>query len=98
MEIDVAAHLEVHEIRPEVLWFAKQMELKLREKDEKKGKEGWKGIPPSVFMINIRQETDELYNEVSKTVDYDLSRVISECCDIANFAMMVASNSREEQS
>lgn len=91
-----AKDLAVDDIRREVFWFAQQMEWKLRQMDKTKGPIGWKKVPPSVFAINIRQKTDAMYDEVSKTIDYDVDRVIDVCADLGNYAMMIADTSYEE--
>ena len=45
------------ELRPDVQWFAEQMELKLRENDHKGG---WEGVTPLWLMARLREELDEL--------------------------------------
>ena len=62
------------------------MELKLRENDHKGG---WEGCDLAYFLLQITVETDELRKSLQ---DKLLPEAILECADIANYAMMLASN------
>lgn len=86
--------------RKEVLWFAKEMEAKLRENDHK---DGWQGCRFYQLFPCLLKERDELLlaalplnldtmNE--KLTAEDACELIRECADIANFAMMIADNIR----
>jgi hypothetical protein len=65
--------------------FAKHMELRLRENDHK-GKEGWRGWAKRSLFGMLLEEVIELCNAT------DNDNVKQECCDVANFAMMIFDN------
>lgn len=83
--------------RAEVLWFAEQMELKLRENDHKVG---WLGIGMEYALRRMRQEMAELEQaiaEFSRRNDDGTTKSnvqIAEACNrivrVANFAMVIA--------
>lgn len=89
------------ELRNDVLWFAEQMELKLRGNDHKGG---WDLCEPQWLLKRLKEEVKEL-SETLSWRDADLGRsasegvlfrdvsneeIIKECADIANFALMIA--------
>ena len=84
-------------LRPEVLWFACEMEKKLRENDYKGG--WWECDFPYLFEC-MWHEYKELMNCFDRTdtgerVPIKSAKVIcGEAADIANFAMMIADNAR----
>ncbi|MGW8178650.1 MAG: ParB/Srx family N-terminal domain-containing protein, partial [bacterium] len=69
--------------------FAKAMELKLRDNDHK-GRRGWRGFSKKEFTRRIMEEVVELAK-----ADNPYSAML-ECCDIANFAMMIFDNIVED--
>ncbi len=87
-------------VRPEVQWFAIEMEKKLALNDHKTG---WKDCEVDMLIGRLKEETQELEDEWWKRKN-DFGRsagegfmfvssnedLIKECADIANFAMMVA--------
>ncbi|WP_242466756.1 hypothetical protein [Brevibacillus brevis] len=83
-------------IREEVLWFAEQMEAKLKENDHK---EGWNGC--GIFWLKNR--LIEEVNELSDAMDaghnsesgLDVENIIREAADVANFAMMIADKAKK---
>ena len=80
------------ELRPEVQWFAEQMELQLRAND---WKDGWQHDDQLKLLHRIRQETSELQFCLNPEVfGGDAGNTISEAADVANFAMMIADNAR----
>lgn len=82
-------------IRKEVLEFAQDMEIKLKENDDK---EGWKGESFEYLFANLQEEVHELSRYFDKNVAYKWitkDEIIRECADIANFAMMIADKCRE---
>jgi hypothetical protein len=97
--------IEVADIRPEVLEFAKAMEEKLRSKD-KKG--GWRGCSKTQLIGMLIRETVELLassgfdpSEVVETVRVYASKLDQhdftsdpalEAVDVANFSMMLFDN------
>ena len=84
-------------LRPEVLWFACEMEKKLRENDYKGG---WRECDYSYLFERIWHEFKELLScfdrtDTGETVPTKSAEVIcEEAADIANFAMMIADNAR----
>lgn len=78
-------------LRPEVLWFAEQMESQLRLHDEAKGKQGWKGMTFLELFELLDEERKELSNALRDGTAEDL---IHEAADVANIAMMVADNAK----
>lgn len=88
--------------RKAVQWFAEEMEAKLRENDHKGG---WQGCRFRYLFDRLRQETDELLvaahplqlDTIAETLTQDdACKLVRECTDIANFAMMIADNIREK--
>ena len=77
-------------LRPEVQWFAEQMEIKLREND---WKGGWKGESVSELTARIEDETVELWQSIMPHAQP--VNIVREAVDVANFAMMVADRVRE---
>lgn len=80
------------ELRPVVLWFAQQMELKLRENDHKGG---WHEDDPWSLSHRVLEEADELSEAVEPESVAGRSARISEAVDVANMALMVADHFRE---
>jgi NTP pyrophosphatase (non-canonical NTP hydrolase) len=82
-------------IRSEVAWFAEKMEEKLRENDSKGG---WDNCDIAWLLKRLREETTELaeviavYEEDTRGIPgvYSAHKTMSECADVANFAMMIA--------
>jgi len=84
-------------IREEILRFALKMEEKLKENDHKGG---WNNSSISYLLSGIERETEELSYAVGQEGQVytrkDRSNIISECADVANFAMMLADNSVQD--
>ena len=81
-------------LRHEVQWFAEQMELKLRENETKGGGEGEN---PFHLVERINEELAKLEGSlVHGPVKYDRQSIISEAIDIANFAMILAANAKND--
>ena len=88
--------------RQSVQWFANEMEKKLRKND---WKGGWSECSFDWLWDLLNEEIDELSTALDEVIDEQNivtnEDLISECADIANFAMMIADNARkkiEEQS
>jgi hypothetical protein len=77
------------QLRPEVQWFAQQMELTLRANDHKGG---WNEMSPRELATRLNEEVYEL--ELAYYAGRNAERVIREASDVANFAMMIADNIR----
>lgn len=82
-----------NQLRPEVQWFAVQMESALKANDHKGG---WKECTDFYLLTRMKEEKLE--------VSYSLfienrseSEVIKECADVANFAMMIADNAHIQE-
>ncbi len=82
--------------RGSVKWFAEEMERELRNNDHKSG---WENSNPRDLIPRIEGETRELVllahdlklgTAREKISPEQKKKLISECADIANFAMMVA--------
>ncbi len=79
------------DVRPEVAWFAEQMEKRLRANDHKGG---WKH--EHLFWL-----LGKLMEEVGEVADCIVNRhgtkaaIISEAADVGNLALMIADNARE---
>lgn len=76
-------------MRPALQAFADAMEAKLRKNDAAKGVYGWQDMAPSEIRDRIHDELAELDAAVDCLA---LERMLDECVDIANFAMMLHDN------
>ena len=81
------------ELRPEVRWFAEQMELQLRAND---WKGGWHNERLGSLQAMLRIELYELERFLFPRRELELERITSEAADLANFAMMIADNAQRE--
>lgn len=81
------------ELRPLVIAFAERMELALRGHDEDRGDCGWAGDDPAALYARIQDEMGELAKVLVSDSEFACFRAITEAVDVANFAMMVASES-----
>lgn len=77
-------------VREPVAWFAREMEKKLRKYDYRGG---WDECTPGYLLNRLKEEVQELQEERAR-VPGDFDAEISECCDVANFAMMLADKAR----
>lgn len=75
-------------IRPEVIWFAFQMERKLKANDHKGG---WKSCTNTYLLSRLTQESKEIKEAITQ-FGKTQQDVIDECADTANIAMMLATN------
>ncbi len=76
-------------MRKELKWFAGEMEKKLQLHDGDRGSEGWAGDP----FEDLLQQITRRCNRIRAREGND----ISNCIDIANFAMMIADNCHREE-
>jgi glutathionyl-hydroquinone reductase len=72
------------QVRNSVDWFSKQMERKLKKNDHKGG---WRNCELQYLSMRLTQERKELTEAIASK---DFQKIIDECADIANFAMMIA--------
>ncbi len=70
--------------RYSVRWFAEKMEAKLANNDHKGG---WGSCELRYLSMRLTQERKELTEAIRSK---DKQRIIDECADIANFALMIA--------
>lgn len=75
-------------IRPEVLWFAEQMERKLAVND---WRPGWKNCYPDWLILRSREEIGEIE---AAMVEGNPHQIIDEIADAANFLFMLADNQK----
>lgn len=85
-------------VRKEVLRFAEQMEKKLKKNDRKGG---WLDEDYEYLMTCLEEEVEELRTLLDKGGFYYLTkrqrnRIIGEAADVANFAMMIADNIKDD--
>lgn len=76
-------------------WFAGEMNKVLLANSDKTG---WLGYPINDLFKRLRDESDELLIAIhsDKGRPKDVRRIIKESVDVANFAMMIADNYRQE--
>lgn len=77
--------------RPQVQWFSGEMERVLKENDHKGG---WDGMDLLCLLNRLKEETAELADALEAD---DVSVTIKEAIDVANFAMMIADNTRTDR-
>ena len=84
-------------LRPSIQWFAEQMERKLRAHDDR---DGWAECDYEWLSSRIDDEAKELDIAIWKIDTHptqrNLQAVIDEAADVANFAMMIADNTRTD--
>lgn len=74
-------------VREEVARFARVMEAKLRVNDHKAH---WRDTSIMDLLIRLREEVDELAQEV--VAGTDPLAIVFEAADVADIAMMIADN------
>jgi NTP pyrophosphatase (non-canonical NTP hydrolase) len=74
--------------KPALDWFAGEMANKLAT-PKNVAKLHWTRLPLNDLLYYLREETEELREALLK-YENEPGEVISECCDVANFAMMIA--------
>ena len=76
------------DLRLEVRWFAELMEMRLRENDFKGG---WHRDSAQSLLDRLREETQELEEQIA--IPYSNPNLVAwEAADVANFALMLATN------
>lgn len=84
------------EIRLEVRWFSEFMESKLRLYEGKKG-DSWKEFNIYRLFQRLRKEVEEIKEIMPECESKEeVRKLIDECADVANFAMMIAHNATNE--
>lgn len=77
---------------PVVDWFSGIMKVKLGTKHNR-AKPHWATSTFALLLERLRDEVQELENALCRE---DVANAVSECCDVANFAMMIADKLRQE--
>jgi len=93
--------IESTEVRPAIYWYAKKMEMRLRQNDAKKGYDGWHDGKLYYYLRNVKKcylkIIDTFYmKKVEKFTEKDIHLAIKKCYDGSNFFMMLADNLRDE--
>jgi len=86
-------------MRSEVMWFANQMEKKLRQTGYKGDRDAWLNSTAEYLLDRLLDEAKELViavreEERIRRGRVGLDAVIDECVDVANFSMMLADRVR----
>ena len=77
-----------NDIRPSVMWFAKEMENKLKQNNHKGG---WGVLTKEMLFERLQDEVEELKEAIEESSE----NAIYESCDVANFSMMIADISQK---
>jgi len=79
--------------RKELKWFIGVQEQKLRKVDDKRH---WSLVPDGYLLKRLKEEVIELEQALdTRARGYDRqAEILSECADVANFAMMIADKQR----
>jgi len=91
--------LENIEVRPTVYWYAKKMEMRLRQKDAEKGREGWHDGKLLYYLAKSADCMRTIHDiiKIDKPIpNRSIHTVIKKCYDGGNFFMMLADNLRDE--
>jgi len=72
-------------MRPQLAWFANEMERQLEANDHKSG---WQYYTLKQLLRRLKQEVGEL----ERAINVGKLDVVEEAADVANFAMMIADN------
>ncbi|MCK9459919.1 MAG: hypothetical protein M0R80_09805 [Proteobacteria bacterium] len=82
--------------RTEVKDFAILMEDKLRKNDFKGG---WKQDDITTLLLKLQVNVEKLFNDAvmsRSSTDITQMKSIDDCADIANYAMMIVDNIKDE--
>ncbi|MFD1776979.1 hypothetical protein [Paenibacillus rhizophilus] len=80
------------DIRPSVIWFAEQMEQRLKENDNK---DGWEECDRMFLLNRLEANYHSLWaKQQAYGACFDADGTIRKAANIANFAMMIADNAR----
>ncbi len=97
-------------MRDEVNWFAAEMDkvLDMNEYKEDADLKGhWMHKNQDFLYESLVEEVDELRDHLNHSCECcgtefivpkpNIGQIIKECCDIANFAMMIADNAKKDR-
>jgi len=76
-------------LRPSVVKFATEMEKILQEYDAIKGSDGWQNESIEWLFERLVQGVFKLYGAIFLESQPAPTSIKEECCDVANFAMMI---------
>jgi len=76
-------------LRPSVVEFAMEMEKILQEHDTIKESDGWQNESIEWLFKRLVQEVFKLYGAIFVESQLIPTSIRKECCDVANFAMMI---------
>jgi len=83
------------DIRYHIMRFSTDMEEKMRKHDHDRGESGWMNMDPKMLLEKLMDEVLELSDSmVGDNIDHNA--IISECADVANYAMMITSIMRKK--
>ena len=91
--------LESTEVRSEVYWYAKRMEMRLREKDATKGHNGWRDGKLHYYLKKVASCTALILGIIRAGKNMHgmgIHLAIKKCIDGGNFFMMLADNLKDE--
>lgn len=102
--------LESTEVRPTVYWYARRMEMRLKEKDKKHSRDGWHDGKFYYYLAKVARCVSKIlgitevatigeaviHKESSDIKEKDIHLAIKKCIDGGNFFMMLADNLRDE--
>lgn len=83
--------------REELVWFASKMDEQLSDNDHKGH---WCDEKPSYLLYKLIAELAELTETLHENMSdwanqkYTRDAIVSECADLANYAMMIADNAK----
>lgn len=86
-KVDAMKEAAWNTVRPDVRRFAHHMEAVLQANDHKGG---WQGMKLAELFLRLEQELRELRDDIVH--DKPGADIRKEACDVANFAMMIFSN------
>lgn len=91
-QLEKEINMTVTDCRKEVQEMAVAMEAKLRQHDDRPG---WKEEPFEYLYQRLEEEADELYQASKSNKPLNIAE---EAVDVANFAMMIWDNFKEDTS
>lgn len=78
------------EIRFHIMQFSTAMEENMRKHDEDKGRHGWFKMDPKTLLEKLMGEVLELSDTLVEYPNTNSQKIIDECADVANYAMIIA--------
>ncbi len=90
--------LEKISVRPSVYLYARKMESRLKQKDAKKGYDGWHDGKLLYYLAKIADCIRTIHEiiKIEHMPNRSIYTAIKKCIDLRNYAMMLADNLRDE--